>query len=76
VAGHDDLIAPAVTPELATAALTVQALTWKRGGTQGLDASLDEHLADARRSLETARTRHPIWTPRRVGRLLTVGGSR
>jgi hypothetical protein len=67
---HDDAIAPSVAPELALAAATERALAWKAARVKGGDPGLFARWESARAALDDARTRFPIWTPARAGRLL------
>ncbi|UYN91872.1 MAG: hypothetical protein KIT70_11005 [Anaerolineales bacterium] len=73
LAAHDDMLAEAIAPELAVAAVAERALRWqcaRRGG--------DEKLAllwqDAVEELQAARRRFPIWRPQRPARLLRLRG--
>lgn len=70
---HEDLLAEAVAPELAVAAVVERALRWqcaRRGGDEKLALLWQEAVEE----LQAARRRFPIWRPQRPARLLRLRG--
>lgn len=73
LAAHDDVLAEAIAPELAVAAVAERALRWqcaRRGG----DTKLTLLWQEAAEELQAARRRFPIWRPQRAARLLRLRG--
>ena len=74
VSAYDNAISETITPELAVAAGVERALRWQNSRLGGGDPFLLRRWRDAKFDLARARKRFPIWTPRRVGRLMRVTG--
>ncbi|MCW5874159.1 MAG: hypothetical protein KIS88_05885 [Anaerolineales bacterium] len=73
LAAHEDVLAEAIAPELAVAAVAERALRWqcvRKGG----DEKLGLLWQDAAEELQAARRRFPIWRPQRPARLLRLRG--
>jgi len=73
LAAHDDVLADAIAPELAVAAVAERALRWQlaRKGGEGQLAALWQAAAE---ELSAARRRWPVWRPQRPARLLHLRG--
>lgn len=71
LAAHDDVLAEAIAPELAVAAVAERALRWQcaRKGGDGQLAALWQEAAE---ELQAARRHFPIWRPQRPARLLRL----
>ena len=68
-----DTISETITPELAVAAGLERALRWQNSRSGGGDDFLLQRWNDAKIELASARVRFPIWTPKRVAKLMNVG---
>jgi hypothetical protein len=74
VSAYDDAISETIAPELAAAAAVERALRWQNSRQGGGDPFLLQRWNDAKIELARARVNFPIWTPRRVSKLLKVKG--
>lgn len=71
---YNDVISETIVPELAVAAAVERALRWQNSRQGGSDPFQLARWNDAKIELARARVNHPIWTPRRVSKLLNVRG--
>lgn len=74
VAAFSDAISETIAPELAVAAAVERALRWQNSRQGGGDPFLQQRWNDAQIELARARVSFPIWTPRRISKLLKVKG--
>jgi hypothetical protein len=72
LSAHDDIVASAISPELAVAASVERALRWQNARLGGGDAHLATHWEQAQDELDSARRTFPIWRPRRAANLLSI----
>lgn len=74
VSAYSDVLSETIAPELAVAAAVERALRWQNSRQGGGDPFLLQRWNDAKIELARARVNFPIWTPRRVSKLLKVKG--
>jgi hypothetical protein len=72
LSAFDDVVAETVAPELAVAAGVERALRWQNSRLGGSDDFLLQRWNDAKVELARTRVNFPVWTPRRVAKLLEV----
>lgn len=68
----DDVVAAALSPELAVAAGVERALRWQNARLGGSDAHLAARWEQAQHDLAEARRSFPIWRPRRTAKMLSI----
>lgn len=68
----NDLVVPALAPELAVAAGVERALRWQHARLGGGDAHLAARWELALADLRSAQRTFPIWRPRRSAKMLTI----
>jgi hypothetical protein len=74
VSAYSDVFSETIAPELAAAAAVERALRWQNSRQGGGDPFLMQRWNEAKIELARARVNFPIWTPRRVSKLLKVKG--
>lgn len=75
VSVFSDVISETIAPELAVAATVERALRWQNSRQGGGDPFLLARWNDAKIDLARARVNFPIWTPRRISKLMKVRGA-
>ncbi|MDH5508618.1 MAG: hypothetical protein OEZ02_15455 [Anaerolineae bacterium] len=75
VSAFDDVISETIVPDLAVSAGVERALRWQNSRQGGGDAFLLQRWNDAKVELARAQVRFPIWTPRRVSKLMKLGSN-
>lgn len=71
---YNDVVSETIAPELALAAAVERALRWQHSRQGGGDPFLATRWNDAKIELARARINFPIWTPRRISKLMKVRG--
>jgi len=69
---HDDVVAETIAPELAAMAGVERALRWQNARLAGGDPYLLQRWGEAKAELGSVRLQFPVWSPRRVARLLSL----
>lgn len=69
---YSDTVVPTIAPALAAAAVLERALRWQSARQAGGDFAINARWEEAKRELFKARLNNPVWTPRRVGRIVRV----